>query len=224
MPSCAVCGTSVRDAATHCTTCGTPTGFAPPPPPPPAPVPVVSPPSPFESEESWRDPMPPIAPEAARNGGLPASATGPRATAPSRSRRSTLLAGVALVIVVAAVLAVVALPRLLGGVDPQKYVGTWAYTAATPSSVIVTRHDTRFTITFVDENGSRQALPGKISDGKLVIDYDALGPQGAVVKNLAERIGAKLSFAYRASDDHLVLNGSNPQGSFSLILHRSVPG
>ena len=222
MPSCAVCGTSVREAATHCTTCGSPTGFAPPPPPPPAPVPVVSPPSPFESEAIWRDPMPPIVPEGQWNGGRPVSAAGSRQTARSSSRRTTLLVVVALVIVVVALLAVVALPRLLGGVDPQKYVGTWTYAGVTTASVTVTRQDARFTLVFVDENGSRQVLPGKISDGKLVIDYDALGPQGTIVKQLAESVGARLSFTYRPSDDHLVLNGSNPQGSFSLVLHRSA--
>ena len=53
MASCAVCGTGLREGATHCTTCGTPTGVAPPPPPRRA---VVSGPSPFESETSWVDP------------------------------------------------------------------------------------------------------------------------------------------------------------------------
>ncbi|HUK77936.1 MAG TPA: hypothetical protein VL117_10100 [Thermoleophilia bacterium] len=218
MPSCATCGTSVRDAATHCTTCGTPTGFAPAPPPPPAPVPVVSPPSPFESEASWRDPMPPIVPEGAWN---PAP-MGHRPAAPSGSRRTSVIVAAALLTVVVAVLAVVALPRLLGGVDPQKYVGTWSYPGVTPASVTVTRQDAHFTIAFVDESGARQTLPGKISDGKLVIDYDALGPQGPIIKKLAESIGAKLSFDYRRSDDRLVLAGSNSQGSFTTVLHRSA--
>jgi hypothetical protein len=218
MPSCATCGTSVRDAATHCTTCGTPTGFAPAPPPPPAPVPVVSPPSPFESEASWRDPMPPIVPE----GAWKPAPVGGRPAASSGSRRTSVIVAAALLTVVVAVLAVVALPRLLGGVDPQKYVGAWAYPGVTPASVTVTRQDARFTIAFVDGSGARQTLPGKISDGKLVIDYDALGPQGPIIKKLAESIGAKLSFAYRRSDDHLVLAGSNSQGSFTTVLHRTA--
>jgi hypothetical protein len=165
--------------------------------------------------------MPPIAPEAAY-GAPPASVTVPGAAAPTGSRRTTMVAVVGLLVVVVAVLAVVALPRLLGGVDPQKYVGTWAYPGVTSAGVTVTRQDARFTITFIDASGARQTLPGKISDGKLVIDYDALGPQGPIIKKLAESIGAKLSFAYRASDDHLVLSGSNTQGSFSTVLHRSA--
>ncbi len=145
MPSCATCGTSVRDAATHCTTCGTPTGLGAPPSPPPAPVPVVSPPSPLESEASWRDPMPPVVPEGARN----LAPVGRRSAAPSGSRRTSLVVVVAVLTVVVAVLAVVALPRVLGGVDPQKYVGTWAYAGVTPGSVVITRDGARFTMVFV---------------------------------------------------------------------------
>ena len=55
----------------------------------------------------------------------------------------------ALLTVVVAVLAVVALPRVLGGVDPQKYVGTWAYAGVTPGSVVITRDGARFTMVFV---------------------------------------------------------------------------
>ena len=130
---------------------------------------------------------------------------------------------VALLVIVVGIVAVIALPRVLGGVDPQKYVGTWAYPGLTSANVTVTRQDAHFTIVFVDASGGRQTLPAKISDGKLVIDYDALGPQGAIVKKLAESIGAKLSLAYRASDDHLVLSGSNTQGSFTSVLHRAAP-
>ena len=61
-----------------------------------------------------------------------------------------------------------------------------------------------------------------ISDKKLVIDYDALGPQGKIVKKLAESIGAKLSFSYRKSDDRLLLSGSNAsQGSFTIVMART---
>jgi hypothetical protein len=219
MPSCATCGTSVRDAATHCTTCGTATGFAPPPSPPPAPVPVVSPPSPFESEASWRDPMPPVVPEGswhpAPAGGCPAAPSGPR--------RTSLVVAVALLTVVVAVLAVVALPRVLGGVDPQKYVGTWTYAGVTPAGVVISRDGARFTMVFVRADGGRQSLPGKISHGDLVVDYGQLGPHGASIQKIVESLGDKLSLRYRPSDDHLALSGSNSQGSFSLVLHRSAP-
>ena len=63
-----------------------------------------------------------------------------------------------------------------------------------------------------------------ISDTKLVIDYAALGPQGKIVKSLAESIGAKLSFTYRRSDDRLLLSGSNAsQGSFTIVMQRRSP-
>ena len=88
---------------------------------------------------------------------------------------------------------------------------------------MVARQGSSFSIVFVGRNGARQSLPGMISAGKLEIDYDALGPRGAIVKKLAESIGAHLSFAYRKSDDRLVLTGANPQGSFSLVLERSSP-
>jgi len=218
MPSCAVCGTSVRDTATHCTTCGMPTGFAPPPPPPPAPVPVVSPPSPFESEASWHDPDPPFVPESGR--ARPASVGG-RAAPAVPSRRATFVAVAALLVVVVAVLAVAGLPRLLGHVDPQKFVGTWAYTGGTPAKVVITRDGARFTMVFVRDDGVRQSLPGKIDHGGLVIDYGRLGPHGETIKKIAEDLGAKLSLRYRGSDDHLVLAASNSQGSYSLVLHRS---
>jgi hypothetical protein len=44
----------------------------------------------------------------------------------------------------------------------------------------------------------------------------------AIVKKLADRIGAHLSFAYRKSDDALVLKGSSQLGSFSLVFRRST--
>jgi hypothetical protein len=125
--------------------------------------------------------------------------------------------------VVAALLAVVALPRLLPSVDPQKFVGTWAYAGKSSDRVVITRQENAFMIVFTGEGrASRQSLPGKVSHGRLEIDYDALGPQGAIVKKLADRIGAHLSFAYRRSDDSLVLKGSNQLGSFSLVLRRST--
>jgi len=218
MPSCAVCGTSVRDSATHCTTCGMPTGFAAPPPPAPAPVPVVSPPSPFESEASWRDPMPPFVPESGRDRPAP---TGRRAGPAPASRRATFAVVAALFVVVVAVLAVAGLPRLLGHVDPQKYVGTWAYAGSTPAKIVITRDGARFTMVFVRDDGARQSLPGKIDHGGLVIDYGRLGPHGATIQKIVEDLGAKLSLRYRRSDDRLVLAASNSQGSYSLVLRRS---
>ena len=45
MAACAVCGTGLRAEATHCTTCGTPTGVT---------APAASVPSPFETGAGWR--------------------------------------------------------------------------------------------------------------------------------------------------------------------------
>lgn len=220
MALCAVCGTGLREGATHCTTCGAPSAVAPPPPPPP----VVSPPSPFESDANWSDP----AEFGTQQGWAGAAASAPSPGRPPRiaSARSPAFKAViaaVVVVVIAALLAVVALPRLFPSVDPQKFVGTWAYAGASADRVVVARQGSSFSIVFVGRNGARQSLPGMISAGKLEIDYDALGPRGAIVKKLAESIGAHLSFTYRKSDDRLVLTGANPQGSFTLVLKRSSP-
>jgi hypothetical protein len=130
----------------------------------------------------------------------------------------------ALVVVIAALIAIVALPRLFSTVDPQKYVGTWAYTGNAADRIVITRQGGAFTIVFVGQNGTRQSLPGKIADKRLVIDFAALGPDGKIVKKLAESIGAKLSFSYRKSDDRLLLSGANAnQGSFTIVMQRSSP-
>ena len=76
---------------------------------------------------------------------------------------------------------------------------------------MVTRQEKKFGIAFVAQNGTRQSLPGMIDDGKLEIDYNGLGPQGAIIKKLADSIGSHLSFAYRKSDDSLVLRGPTPR-------------
>ncbi len=216
MASCACCGTGLRDGATHCTTCGSPTGVA-------SPAAPASSPSPFEAESSWIDESSPFASDA--NWESPVIAFSPAqrpAPAPHRSGTIKLVVAAALVAAVVALLAVVALPRLLPQFDPQKYVGVWAYTGNTAAKVEITRRGDGFTIIFVDQNGARQSLPGMISDKKLVIDYAALGPQGKVVKKLAESIGAKLSFDYRKTDDRLLLTGSNQdQGSFTIVMERS---
>ena len=215
---CAVCGTGVREGATHCTTCGT--AVVPAPPPPPA-QPTVSAPSPFEGTANWYDPP---AGRLQGAGSNPPSAAGRpvRSTAPHSNAFKVILIA-AIVVVVAALLAVVALPRLFLAVDPQKFVGTWAYAGNASDKVVITRQENAFMIVFANKAGaSRQSLPGKVSDGKLVIDYDALGPQGPIIKKLADEIGAHLSFAYRKSDDSLVLTGSNRLGSFSLVLRRST--
>jgi hypothetical protein len=212
----------VREGATHCTTCGTPTGYTPPPLDVGQPnAPVVSPPSPFEDHERWLDPGP-AAPmhESWAPAGAPAQAR--PAARPARSK-TTVIALVALVVVVAAVLAVVAVPRLFPSVDPQKFVGTWTYAGQATSGVTITRDGKDFTLVFVSASGARQMLPGVLKGKKLEIDYDRLGPQGAVVKKLSEKIGVDLSFTYRASDDRLLFTGSNPQqGSFTLVLQRSA--
>lgn len=120
-----------------------------------------------------------------------------------------------------AVVAFLAVAGLLGRIDPQKYVGTWNYTGVTPAKVMITRDGAHFTMVFVRDDGSRQSLPGKISHGDLVIDYGRLGPQGATIQKIVEGLGGKLTLRYRRSDDHLVLTGSNAQGSYSLVLRRS---
>lgn len=221
MASCAVCGTSLRDGASHCTTCGTPTGFtAPSPDAGSPPAPVVSPPSPFENHERWLDPAP-AAP--LRENWAPAGAVAPRrAVAPASRSKTNVIVLVALAALVAAVLAVVAVPRLFPSIDPQKFVGTWTYAGNPADTVTIARDGKDFSLDFVGSTGSRQTLPGVLEGKKLEIDYDRLGPQGATIKKLSEKIGVDLSFTYRASDDRLLLTGSNPQqGSFTLVMQRS---
>jgi hypothetical protein len=218
MASCAVCGTGVRDGATHCTTCGTATGFTPAPPDaglPPAPV--VSPPSPFEDSERWLDPAPAVS-----GSRTPAGPTRSRPPARAPRSKTRVVAVLVLAAVVAAVLAVVAVPRLFPSVDPQKFVGTWAYAGNSVDTVSITRQGKDFTLDFGGATGAHQTLPGVLAGKKLEIDFARLGPQGAAVKKLSERIGVDLSFTYRASDDRLLLTGSNPsQGSFTLVLQRT---
>ena len=221
MASCALCGTGLREGATHCTTCGTPTGVAPAVATAAAPAPAG--PSPFESETSWSDTRPPFETGAswdATSSMLPSPGR-PSAAVPRRSRAVKAIVVAALIVVMAALVAVVAVPRLWPSVDPQKYVGTWAYTGNAADRIVIARQGNSFTIVFVGQDGRRQSLPGMISDTKLVIDYAALGPQGKTVKKLAESIGAKLSFSYRRSDDRLLLSGSNAsQGSFTIVMER----
>ena len=216
MASCALCGTGLREGATHCTTCGTPTGVATPT------APALSAPPPFESETSWIDPPSPFETgESWHTDGPPALAARPSTAAPPRSRAVKLIVGAALVVVVAALVALVAVPRLFPSVDPQKYVGTWAYTGNAADRVVIARQGSSFSIVFVGQNGRRQSLPGMMSDHKLVIDYAALGPQVKTVEKLAESIGAKLSFSYRSGDDRLLLSGSNAtRGSFTIVMER----
>jgi hypothetical protein len=127
-------------------------------------------------------------------------------------------------VVVAALVALVAVPRLFPSAHPQKYVGTWAYTGNTADKVVITRQGGSFTIVFVGQNGQRQSLPGMISDKKLVIDYAALGPNGETVAKLAESLGARLSFSYRGSDDRLLLSGTKANvGSFTIVMERTSP-
>ncbi len=221
MAACAVCGTGVREGATHCTTCGTATGSTP------APLdaglpsaPVVSPASPFEDHDLWLEPAPaaPLRESWAPSGPSAQSRSSAR---PPRSKTSIVVL-VALAVVIAAVLAVVAVPRLFPSVDPQKFVGAWTYAGQTTSGVTITRDGKAFTLDFVSSSGARQVLPGVLEGKKLEIDYDRLGPQGAIVKQLSKKIGVDLSLTYRASDDRLLLAGSNAQqGSFTLVLQRS---
>ncbi|MGD0998840.1 MAG: hypothetical protein ABR941_11065 [Thermoleophilia bacterium] len=234
MASCAVCGTGLREGATHCTTCGTPTGTptrgtpssaAPPT------APAASAPSPFASETSWIDPPSPFDTGANWDtaGATPPPAGRTETPSPSRFGGTPPRSGpvkaiviAAVVVVVAALVALVAVPRLFPSADPQKYVGTWAYTGNTADKVVITRQGDSFTIVFVGQNGQRQSLPGMISDKKLVIDYGALGPQGETVEKLAESLGARLSFSYRGSDDRLLLSGTKAnEGSFTIVMERS---
>jgi len=221
MAVCAVCGTGVREGASHCTTCGTSTGYTAPSPDAGLPnAPVVSPPSPFEDQERWLDPAP-AAPmrESWAPAGVPAQA-GPSARPPRP--KTTIIALVALVVVVVAVLAVVAVPRIFPSVDPQKFVGTWTYAGGSTSGVTITRDGNDFTLDFVSATGTHERLPGVLKGKQLEIDYGRLGPQGAVIKQLSEKIGVHLSFTYRGGDDRLLLTGSNPaQGSFTIVLQRS---
>ena len=102
-------------------------------------------------------------------------------------------------------------------------MGTWTYAGNSSDKVVITRQDSAFMIVFANQAGApRESLPGKVSGDKLVIDYDALGPHGAIIEALADKIGAHLSFAYRKSDDSLLLTGSNQTGSFNLVLRRST--
>jgi hypothetical protein len=218
MAACAVCGTGLRAEATHCTTCGTPTGVT---------APAASVPSPFETGAGWSSPPSPFESGASWNAAGPAwpgPAARLSAAKPPRSKAPTMIIIGALVVVIAALIAIVALPRLFSTVDPQKYVGTWAYTGNAADRIVITRQGGAFTIVFVGQNGTRQSLPGKIADKRLVIDFAALGPDGKIVKKLAESIGAKLSFSYRKSDDRLLLSGANAnQGSFTIVMQRSSP-
>ena len=214
MASCAVCGTGLREGATHCTTCGTPTGGRA------APAAPVSSPPPRESETSWIDPPSPFGGETSWESSGPAQ-SGSSAEPAHPSKRVTAVAVAAILVVIVGLIAVVAVPRLFPSFDAQKYVGTWAYTGNTTAKVVIARQGGGFTITFIGATGARQSLPGTISDKHLVIDYAAL-PQGKIVEKLAESIGAKLSFSYRKSDDRLLLTGSNPsQGSFTLVMERA---
>lgn len=152
MASCAVCGTSVRDGATHCTTCGTATGFtAAPPDAGRLPAPVVSPPSPFEDNERWLDPAP--------GRGAPAGPAQTRPPARASRSRTSIIAVVVLAAVVAAVLAVVAVPRLFPSVDPQKFVGTWIYTGNSADTVTIMREGVDFTLDFVGSTARSRPCP-----------------------------------------------------------------
>jgi len=220
MAACPVCGTSVRDGASHCTTCGTPTGYTAPQPPAAA-EPVVSPPSPFEDHERWLDPAPALPRGESWAPAGPVQAAGQPTRAP-RSK-TNLLVLLVLAAVVAAVVAVVAVPRLFPSVDPQKFVGTWSFVANPSDTLTITRDGKEFTLDFVGSTGTHQTLPGVLKGRELEIDYDRMGLQGAVLKKLFTQVGDKLSFTYRGSDDRLLLTGSDPsQASVTLVLQRSL--
>ena len=126
MASCAVCGTGLREGATHCTTCGTPTGASR------RRAGRLLGPSPFESETSWIDLPSPF--ETAANwetAGAPPPAAVPLTVAPPRSRPVTVIVTAALVAVVAAL---VALGRRATVVPGSTRRSSWATgpTRATP--------------------------------------------------------------------------------------------
>jgi hypothetical protein len=61
--------------------------------------------------------------------------------------------------VVAAVLAVVAVPRLFPSVDPQKFVGTWIYTGNSADTVTIMREGVDFTLDFVGSTARSRPCP-----------------------------------------------------------------
>jgi len=212
MASCAVCGTGLRDSATHCTTCGTPTSGT---------AAAGRPPSsqpPRRAETGSNDTVSPF--DGSTGWESPGQVAVSPPDGPHPSRRVTAVAVAAILVVVVGLIAVVAVPRFFPSFDPQKYVGTWAYAGDTADKVVITRQGSSFTVVLPAAAGGRQSLPFKISDKKLVIDYAAL-PQGKIVQKLVESLGVKASFSYRKSDDRLLLTASSPsQGSRTIVMER----
>ena len=195
MSACIVCGTGVRDDVSRCTSCG----------------------ALLDNPGGSFVPLAAVAPA-------------PSAVVPARQvvRRPlpTRLVGAVLVTFALActVVALIAAPRLYPQVDPQRFVGTWVYTSGTPGQVDITRTGQTFTITFVGEDGTRQFVPGTVKDGKLVLDYEALGAGGGLAQQKADEMGAIMSFAYRQDRDRLVMTAGNAsQGRASMELRRSGP-
>ena len=193
MAACMVCGTGVRDDVSRCTSCG----------------------ALLDNPNGSFVPLATVVPA-------------PPAIVPARAvvRRPPPTKLVAAVLVVFAlactVMALVAAPRLYPHVDPQKFVGTWVYASGAPGEVAITRGDQTFTITFVQQDGTKQLVPGTIKNGKLVLDYGALGPDGAIVQHKADDMGASMSFVYRQDRDRLVMTAGNAsQGTATLELRRS---
>ena len=195
MSACIVCGTGVRDDISRCTSCG----------------------ALLDNPGGSFVPLAAVAPT-------------PSAVVPAREvvRRPlpTRTVGVVLVAFALActVVALIAAPRLYPQVDPQRFVGTWVYTSGAPGQIDITRTGQTFTIAFVGRDGTRQFVPGTVQDGKLVLDYAALGADGAVVQQKADAMSAVMSFVYRQDRDRLVMTAGNAsQGRAAMELRRSGP-
>jgi hypothetical protein len=152
------------------------------------------------------------------------AAAPPASGAATTSRRLPVKTIVIALIVIAVAVALtfgVVVPRLFPSVEPQKFVGTWEYTSGAAGKITITRMDKTFTITFIAQDNRQQPVPGAIKRGKLVLDYGALGPNGQIVQKLADSVGAKLSFAYQAGTDGLLMTaGSAAQGTATIPLRR----
>ena len=133
----------------------------------------------------------------------------------------SIAAGLAALVVLSVVVAVVAVPRLYPSADPQKFVGTWVYGSGAPGQIVIARTGQRFAITFRQQDGTAERVPGVMRHGRLVLDYVSLS--GQAVQRLAEQFGTTLSFAYHEDGDKLLLRtGSATQDTATIELRRAA--